>query len=109
MRATIIRILAALLLSIDAQALVFSVTHTEDTVDADPGDGFCADDMDRCTLRAAVMEANANATDDIIDLPMGTYVLEIVGLGDHHETGSVLVEPVHNAGARQLPKPRGVV
>ena len=40
---------------------VLVVTTTDDTVDAVPGDGACADVEGRCSLRAAVMEANASA------------------------------------------------
>lgn len=37
----------------------FTVDTTADTVDADPGDRVCADSNGKCSLRAAVMEANA--------------------------------------------------
>lgn len=37
----------------------FTVDTTADTVDANPGDGVCADSNGKCSLRAAVMEANA--------------------------------------------------
>jgi CSLREA domain-containing protein len=37
----------------------FQVNIPDDTVDANPGDGVCADASGRCSLRAAVMEANA--------------------------------------------------
>lgn len=39
---------------------VFVVDSTADSVDANLGDGVCADAQGRCTLRAAVMEANAS-------------------------------------------------
>ncbi|WP_051871201.1 CSLREA domain-containing protein [Chloroflexus sp. MS-G] len=40
-------------------AATFTVNTTNDTADANPGDGVCADSAGRCSLRAAVMEANA--------------------------------------------------
>gem|GEM_PF-7057892 len=67
-------------------ALVLSdtlfVTSELDTVDAAPGDGLCADASGLCTLRAAIMEANANANVFNIDLPEGTYLLTIDGSGE---------------------------
>jgi hypothetical protein len=54
---------------------VFNVNDPADSVDATPGDGICADSLGRCTLRAAIMEANALAGPDTINLPAGTYTL----------------------------------
>ena len=61
---------------------VFTVDTTVDTVDANPGDGTCADASSNCTLRAAIMEANALAGADTITLPAGTYTLSIAGAGE---------------------------
>jgi CSLREA domain-containing protein len=66
-----------------AQAAVFNVNGTADTVDANPGDAVCADASGNCTLRAAVMEANALAGADVINLPAGTYTLAIPGGGEN--------------------------
>ncbi|MBK9125882.1 MAG: CSLREA domain-containing protein [Chloroflexi bacterium] len=55
--------------------VVFVVDSTKDKADDNPGDGTCADSKGRCTLRAAIMEANALAGDDQITLPAGTYLL----------------------------------
>jgi hypothetical protein len=53
---------------------------TNDTVDAAPGDGECADAAGDCTLRAAVLEANALTTADVVHLrPSGVYALTIPG------------------------------
>jgi CSLREA domain-containing protein len=38
----------------------FTVNIATDSVDANPGDGVCADAAGHCSLRAAVMEADAN-------------------------------------------------
>ncbi len=58
------------------------VTSPLDTVDAVPGDGLCGDADGICTLRAAIMEANANANVFNIDLPDGTFTLTIDGSGE---------------------------
>ena len=55
----------------------FTVNTTADTVDANPGDGICADSNGKCSLRAAVMEANALQGNDTIMLPVGTFQLTI--------------------------------
>lgn len=62
----------------------FTVNSTDDSVDASPGDGTCADALNRCTLRAAVMEANANVGADTITVPAGTYTLTL-GPNDDEE------------------------
>ena len=63
-------------------AATFIVNSTTDAVDANPGDGICASVGGICTLRAAIMEANALAGADIITLPAGTYTLTIAGTGE---------------------------
>ncbi|BAU23101.1 hypothetical protein THC_0709 [Caldimicrobium thiodismutans] len=52
-------VLFCLWLAGSAIAATFTVNTTEDTPDARPGDGTCADSSGRCSLRAAIMEANA--------------------------------------------------
>jgi CSLREA domain-containing protein len=49
-----------------AQALALLVDDRSDAVDANPGDGVCATSANVCTLRAAVMEANAHPGSDTI-------------------------------------------
>ncbi len=53
----------------------FGVNTTEDTIDAFPGDGVCADEKGQCSLRAAIMEANALKAPVVVQLPAGTYTL----------------------------------
>ncbi len=65
-----------------ARAATFTVNSTVDAVDANPGDGVCATATGECTLRAAIMEANALPGDDTITLPAGTYTLSIAGAGE---------------------------
>ena len=55
----------------------FTVNTTSDTVDKNPGDGVCADINNQCSLRAAIMEANAFPGTDTIMVPNGTYTLTI--------------------------------
>ena len=71
--------LALMLSPTDARAATFIVDSASDTVDASPGDGSCADVSGNCTLRAAVMEANALAGPDQINIPAGTYLRSIAG------------------------------
>ena len=61
------------------RAASFTVNSFADGADAIPGDGICADGGSLCTLRAAVMEANALAGADTISLPAGTYSLTLTG------------------------------
>ena len=51
---------------------VFAVDITTDSVDANPGDGLCADASGSCSVRAAVMEANAVPGVEEIRLMAGT-------------------------------------
>ncbi|MBI5282049.1 MAG: DUF11 domain-containing protein, partial [Candidatus Solibacter usitatus] len=59
-----------------------TVTNTADTVDATPGNGFCADSTGTCTLRAAIMEANACPANPVISVPAGTYTFTLAGTGE---------------------------
>ena len=57
----------------------FVVDTTVDGVDIFPGDTVCATADDTCTLRAAVMEANALPSADRIELGPNFYSLSIPG------------------------------
>ncbi|MBI3241963.1 MAG: CSLREA domain-containing protein [Chloroflexi bacterium] len=58
----------------------FTVNSTLDEPDSKPGDGLCQSTPSGvCTLRAAIMEANANDEADTITLPPGEYDLTLVG------------------------------
>jgi large repetitive protein len=64
---------------------IFTVNSTVDAPDATPGDGACetATGNNICTLRAAIMEANALAGANTIDLAAGvTYALTRSGNDD---------------------------
>ena len=59
---------------------MFTVNSTVDEQDASPGDGLCASTPSGgCTLRAAIMEANALAGADTVVVPAGIYTLTIPG------------------------------
>ena len=62
----------------------FTVNTINDTLDANPGDGGCADSDGNCSLRAAVMEANALNlnTPVVINIPAGTYQLTLTNSVD---------------------------
>lgn len=70
--------------ALPAHAATFTVNSTGDSVDVHPGDGICADAAGQCTLRAAIMESNALAGVDTIDLtgindPNNPIILTIKG------------------------------
>ena len=62
-----------------AASRTFTVDTTADSHDAHPGDGACTDSSGRCSLRAAIEEANAEARGSLvtIDVPAGTYKLKL--------------------------------
>jgi len=82
-----------LLLASAASAATFTVTKTEDTAD-----GKCDAD---CSLREAIIAANATPAADQIVVPAGTYQLTIKGPEeDAAATGDLdLTEPVEVLGA----------
>jgi CSLREA domain-containing protein len=47
-------------------SVTFTVNNVADSVDINPGDGVCRDFHGQCSLRAAVMEANALSGADVI-------------------------------------------
>lgn len=63
-------------------AATFVVDSTTDSIDAAPGNGACADAVGNCTLRAAIMEANALTGADAITLPAGVYTIAIAGTSE---------------------------
>jgi cysteine-rich repeat protein len=65
----------ATVVAIPVGAATFSVSSTDDAIDAAPGDGVCETGAGNgiCTLRAGILEANALPGPDTIALPAGTY------------------------------------
>ena len=81
---------ATALVACDVPGPTFVVNTTTDGVDANPGDGVCevTPHAGDCTLRAAIMETNAEPTSttglNTIDIGDGnTYVLTIPGVGEN--------------------------
>ena len=62
-----------------AADVTFHVNSTKDTPDKTDVDGKCLATNGKCTLRAAIQEADAHSDVDVIDLPSGDYVLTIAG------------------------------
>jgi len=59
---------------------VFTADPTAgDTVDANLNDGICADSNGKCSLRAAIMQANNDNANDTVMVPAGTYTLTLTG------------------------------
>ena len=56
-------------------SLTFDVDSKQDGIDADIGNDICATDKGKCTLRAAIDQANASPGSDEIELPKGTLQL----------------------------------
>jgi CSLREA domain-containing protein len=89
-----------------AHAATFTVDSTADAPDANPADGQCAAALPpKCTLRAAIMEANALSGADSVTLPIGTYLLKIAGQGeDDAATGDLDIKgrvlTITGAGAK---------
>lgn len=102
-----------------AAARTFTVDSIKDATDDDAGNEVCLGTYEGtiggfefvCSLRAAVQEANAHDGPDVIEVPDGTYRLELVGMGDDlAETGDLdirddlTIRPVDPSNA-----PHGVV
>jgi len=67
----------------NASAATFTVTSSLDEPDANPGDGLCMSAPSAvCTLRASIMEANAQGGSQTITLPAGTFKLTIPGANE---------------------------
>jgi CSLREA domain-containing protein len=79
----LVELFAALFLSTaPAHAASFTVNNSLDAPDANPGDGLCRTIFNRCTLRAAIQEANALSGTDTINVPAGTFTLTRAGFDD---------------------------
>ncbi|MFQ5401187.1 MAG: FG-GAP-like repeat-containing protein [Anaerolineae bacterium] len=85
------------------KTILLTVNTTNDTADANPGDGTCADSSGNCSLRAAIQEANALPGDDTIALPANTYLLTLAGAHeDNNASGDLDISDnltINGAGA----------
>jgi CSLREA domain-containing protein len=84
---------AGTLVACDPPGTTFTVNTTVDAVDAHPGDGICevTPGAGDCSLRAAVMEANADPGADTVALGDGSvYRLTLLGADeDQSKTGDI--------------------
>ena len=81
-KSLVLGIILGLSFGAPVQAATYTVTKTADTAD-----GSCDSD---CSLREAIVAANASPGMDTISLPAGTYTLTISGAGeDYAETGDL--------------------
>lgn len=74
-------LLGMVVLCAPAQAVRYFVNTSVDSPDADSADGQCADSTGQCSLRAAIMQVNADLAPipDVIHLPAGHFPLTIPG------------------------------
>ena len=73
-----------------AHAASFTVNTTLDAPDSNPGDGLCRSTIgNRCSLRAAIQEANALSGADTINVPAGTFILTRSGFDDTAANGDL--------------------
>jgi CSLREA domain-containing protein len=78
---------------------LFTVNDAADTNDANAGDGFCADANGKCTLRAAVQEANAAPAQDAVNFSLPTPSTINLTLGELPITSNIYIV---GPGARKL-------
>lgn len=68
--------------SFSLQAATFVVNDADDAPDFDPGDGTCDVTLNEpaaCTLRAAIMEANATQAADTVEFSIDLVTIDVVG------------------------------
>lgn len=65
----------------------YFVNTTDDTPDANPGDGVAQDASGKTSLRAAIMESNASVNEQTIILPSGRY--QLTRTGANEDAGAV--------------------
>ncbi len=102
-------LVAGLVLAAPVNALTFTVDSTIDAIDSSLGDGSCDDGSGKCTLRAAIQEANNLGGSHIIELQPGTYSLSLSGSGedlaasgDLDINADITIRPVSVADARSV-------
>jgi len=94
-------------LSADVAGATFVVNSAADAVDANNGDGVCADSQGRCTLRAAITEANFGRGSNTINfnLPGSAPVtiqlsVNLPQLVLQDRTGGTLIDGYSQPGSR---------
>lgn len=82
-------IFASLFAGNTASAVDFNVNSTADYIDKNVGDGICEAELSgvyKCTLRAAIQEANARPGLDHINLPTGLFLITLGGPTEDNAT-----------------------
>ncbi len=77
---------AAFAVNVKAINLYFVVNSANDSVDASPGDGVCADADGKCTLRAAIQETNAGTLENVVSFDLPQPAIINLTLGELHVT-----------------------
>lgn len=101
--------ISTILMTTFVSAATFTVNTTLDVQDAAPGNGVCATASNKCSLRAAITEANANSNSDTINIPAGVYTQTLSGFyedanagGDWDITGTTKIKgPVSGVATLQ--------
>ena len=70
-----LRLFVCLIALSPVNGATFDVNSTADLIDVAPGDGTCLAANNKCTLRAAIQEANTSVASDMILVPIGVYNL----------------------------------
>ncbi|HEX7314813.1 MAG TPA: Calx-beta domain-containing protein [Pyrinomonadaceae bacterium] len=79
-------------------ATTFTVNSAGDTFDANTDDGVCDDGTGKCSLRAAVMQANATPGADTITFQIGTGTQTITPAATLVVTGTVTIDATTQPG-----------
>jgi CSLREA domain-containing protein len=104
-RVLVAALASGMMLSHSALAVpTLQVNSTADLVDDDTGDGVCHTSAGTCTLRAAVMQANAfAATGALIIVPAGTFTLTRPPVGaDDDSNGDLNLTGTSGAGVTTI-------
>ncbi len=76
-------------IAIDSLGITVMVNTEKDTQDILAGDSKCIDENQKCSLRAAIMELNANKGIGTIKIPTGNYILTLDGEDDTAQRGDL--------------------
>jgi predicted outer membrane repeat protein len=77
---------------------IYNVDSPADTIDDNTGDSLCHTAAGKCTLRAAIMQANVIADDVTINVPAGTYFLSLGALNIAAPVSGVPLITISGAG-----------
>jgi CSLREA domain-containing protein len=95
----LLSVLAVTSVSAQNTTTLFTVNHNGDSNDATIGDNICADSNGKCTLRAAIQEANSNPFQDGVNFALPTSSTIELALGELLITSNIYIA---GPGARFL-------